>query len=541
MTRAPAWGLGWAALGLALLAAPARAEAPDPAACQPSAVAVTHHQIRQNGHVLPYEARAGLLPIRDGQTGELRGCVFFVAYVGQRATAAPVRPLSFLWNGGPGANSILLHLEAFGPRRIASGQDPTRPEPAPLTLEDNAATLLDQSDLVFVDPVGTGFSRPARPDAGGEFYNVLGDSASIAEFVRVYRNRFEAEDAPLFLVGESYGVWRAASVAEALATGGAKVSGLVLISGGIPVGPVLAPEMKTALFIPQRAAAAFYFHKLSPDLQEDFDGAVGATEIWARTVYAPALAHPEALSNEDREAIAVQLARFTGLPPARIDRTTLVVPRRMIAEELLAPKHERLGALDVRVTTPERDSSARVTLVERYLRQGLGFDDDLPYLGLGDDGYTPVQDKGRRLGAEAQWAYNQGDAPGAVHTIAPDKLAHPVAAAAYAAAMDGPPGGSQPWLTRAMATQPGLRVFVAAGWYDSLNSCAGNAYVVDHLMGPAASDVTARCYRSGHMIYRDRVPRFALRADLRRFYDAAAGPQTNDHDRRGGPLGAAKP
>jgi len=500
------------ALGLAALVAAGHAAATD--SCSPSDIATRHHRIDLGGHALGYQTRAGLLPLRDDKTGQISACVFFTAYVRDPAPGRAARPLTFLWNGGPGASSTLVHLEAFGPRRLISGGDPTQPEPSLLAMEDNPGTLLDQSDLVFVDPVGTGFSRSASADQGRAFYNVLGDTASIAQFVGVYRDRFGAKAQPLFLAGESYGVWRAAGVADALEKNGDKVAGVILISGGIPVGPVLKPEIKTALLTPNRTAAAFYFGKLPADLQGNFGGAVAASQKWAETIYAPALLRGDALAPAERETIALQLARFTGLDPKDIDRATLVAPRHLIATRLAASQGKTLGTLDVRVTSPEHDSAARVALIERYFREDLGFEDDQPYLGLGDEHRSP---------AEAQWAYNQADAPGAVIVTAPDKAQHPVAAAAWAIAMDGPPGGSQPWLTRAIEADPGLKVFIAAGWYDSYNSCVGNAYLVAHLPPALGRNMTPVCYRSGHMIYRDKDAGLKLRSDLRRFYDLALG------------------
>jgi carboxypeptidase C (cathepsin A) len=188
------------------------------------------------GRTVAYTARAGLLPIRLNDTGEPRGYIFFVAYTLDRAPREAPRPLTFAWNGGPGSNSLLLHLSALGPRRLTG--DGERGDHAGLiALEDNEATWLDATDLVFVDPIGTGFSRPSRPEYADDFYGVLGDIATTVEFIRTYRTRFDAWDAPVYLAGESYGVWRAAGAAESMERAGQRVAGLVLISGGIPLGP----------------------------------------------------------------------------------------------------------------------------------------------------------------------------------------------------------------------------------------------------------------------------------------------------------------
>lgn len=159
-------------------------------------VVVTNHTIRVGGGILHYQARAGRLPLRVDETGEVHGYVFFVAYVVKEKGKR--RPLTVAWNGGPTIPSIYLHTELLGPRRITGSG-----------FVDNPQTLLKTSDLVFYDPVETGFSRLAQPQFAPEFFNMQGDVAAAAEFIRAYRARFDAQSQPLFLLGESYGVWRA--------------------------------------------------------------------------------------------------------------------------------------------------------------------------------------------------------------------------------------------------------------------------------------------------------------------------------------------
>src|SRR5262249_30305383 len=154
----------------------------------------------------------------------------------QPATASR-RPITFLWNGGPGSSSSLVHLRGFGPRRLGPGTSP-----APSVAIDNGGTWLAFSDLVFVDPIGTGYSPPVQAEYGPEFYQTRGDAESVAEFIRVYRNSFDANDAPLILAGESYGVTRAAGVAEVLERRGTRVSGTVLIGLGLPLGDLNADQ-----------------------------------------------------------------------------------------------------------------------------------------------------------------------------------------------------------------------------------------------------------------------------------------------------------
>ena len=227
-------------------------------------IVVTTHQVKTVKGVLKYEARAGRLPIRNDESGEVRGYIFFVAYVAK--TPGAPRPLTFIWNGGPTSNSLLVHTEMFGPRRLEH-----------TGFVDNAETLLATSDLVFMDPVGTGFSRPARPEYDREFLSTLGDFAATAEFIRAYRAKFHSAHQALFLAGESYGTWRVNGATEILVGRGEKVSGAILISGGIP-GSQMPFEFSDAMYIPARTAAAFFHHKLPPELLQDREATLKAGE-----------------------------------------------------------------------------------------------------------------------------------------------------------------------------------------------------------------------------------------------------------------------
>ncbi|MDX1393994.1 MAG: peptidase S10 [Gemmatimonadota bacterium] len=470
----------------------------------------TRHSVEVRGEALEYTAHAGVLPIRVNATGEPHGHVFFVAYTVDPPPGAPPRPLTFLWNGGPGANSTLVHLDGFGPKRL----DPSGPgEDGRLAVIDNETTWLDATDLVFVDPIGTGYSRPTRVDYESEFYATKGDIASVAEFIRVFLTRFDAWDAPLVVGGESYGAWRAGGVAEALERAGISVAGVILISGGIPFGPVVSDEMRAASFVPTRTAAAHHHGRLAPELGPDLDGAMRAAEEWAMRDYGPALADPTRLSAGKRAEIAGQLSRFTGLPAGEIDDETLVVRRQQFAERLLAEEGVVLGRFDTRVTTPvsgapESAGGRRARAIRRYLRFDLGFETDLAYQGL-ETGYTPATDGGPTpIGA--RWSYDHDRAVAAMSGEEPEG---PLRRLVY----EGPPGGSDPWLARAMDLNPEIRVFVAAGIFDSLNSCTFNEYLVTRLEPRRAANVTLGCYVGGHMMYEDEETRPILERDAERF------------------------
>ena len=457
-------------------------------------IVVTTHDVRTAGGTLRYEARAGRLPIRHDETGEVKGRVFFTAYVVPQSDGR-VRPITFLWNGGPTVSSLLLHTEMFGPRRLESGR-----------FVDNLESLLTHSDLVFYDPVGTGFSRPEGAANAEEFYSTLGDFAATAEFIRAYRTRFGAERQPLFIGGESYGTWRVGGVAELLTNSGVDIEGALLISGGIP-GSQMPNAFSDAMYVPARTAAAFHHRKLSPELMSDRAATLRQVSEWARTTYWPALERIGSLTAEEREAIARDLARFTGVRADLIDRSTLVMSNRSFLKSLFEGDQDRvLDTFDMRRFATAGSDSARGEAILDYLRRHLGYSTDLAYTGI-EDGYMPRPGPDRRS-TGSRWSYNHVE-------ITPEMIAR-------AQAGGGPPG-SQPWLQRAMRANPNLRIFVAAGRFDSLNMCEGNHDMVARLDPQLAERFALKCYEGGHMMYRDAPERRRLAADVRAFIAAAAG------------------
>jgi carboxypeptidase C (cathepsin A) len=484
-------------------------------ATEPDLVATRHH-IQANGKTLSYTARAGLIPIRNSDTGEYHAQIFFVAYtLDQPASQAP-RPLTFVWNGGPGANSSLVHLSGFGPRRVRSSDDPAKPPTVPPLMEDNDATWLDFTDLVFVDPVGTGFSRPTKAEYGGEFYRTLGDIASIAEFIRVYLTRFDLFQSPLFLAGESYGTWRASGVAEALEKKGQHVAGVLLISGGIQMGPVSPDPVRVALFAPSRTAAAFYHKKLAAELMRDEAATLKEAEAWALDQYAPAWEKRDQLTDAERDKIIAGLARYTGVEPSAIDRKELMMTSPQFTATLLRDQKFALGRYDMRLKGPgaTENTDARNGVVMRYLRDELEFKSDLAYQGI-EEGYSPAPSRGPGIGSRWVWdqldqAQNAGDGRGG-------GLAKTAVGSG-----DGPPP-AQPWLRRAMQIDPSIKVFLAAGLYDSLNSCADNNYLAAHIQPHEfGQNITTGCYPAGHMMYDTKEARYRLKQDVAAFVGQAA-------------------
>ena len=513
-------GRGAIALLVALAAGPA------PVGAQASVaerIVSTRHAITVSGRRLTYTARAGRLPIRVNETGEAYGYVFFVAYTLDRSPGQPVRPLTMLWNGGPGANSALVHLVGFGPRRIVARRSKAG-NAGEYAIEDNASTWLDATDLVFVDPVGTGYARLARTEYAAEFYGTLGDIAAVAEFVRTYLTHFNAWDAPLFVGGERFGVWRAAGVAEMLERRGIPVAGEILISGGIPALAAVPYAMKAALFLPTRTAAALYHHRLSDQLQRDPSATLRLAATWARDEYAPALARSESLSVAQRAAVVAQLSRLSGLDTTLIDHETLIVKRGDFGRQLLHNRHLVLGRFDSRLTFPAdvggeyTAGSSRDPLVVRYLQVELRYKTDLAYLGS-EAGYRPVTDTGATLPGE-RWAWDQNQPPKDTSAVA--RAAPAAAAIARRLADDGPPNGAEPWLRRTLEIDPSLQAFVAVGLYDSLNSCAWNDYLVGSLDAATRGNIAAHCYAGGHMMYEDGGTRIQLHQEVAAFIRNAA-------------------
>lgn len=476
-------------LSACLLQGVAHADIP-PLVSGDETIVVTNHQVKTSGGILKYEARAGRLPIRHDESGEVRGYIFFVAYV-VKTTGAP-RPLAFIWNGGPTANSLLVHTEMFGPRRLESKG-----------FVDNAETLLATSDLVFMDPVGTGFSRPARPEYDREFLSTLGDFAATAEFIRAYRVKFHATHQPLYLAGESYGTWRVNGTTEILAGRGEKVSGAILISGGIP-GSQMPFEFSDAMYIPARTAAALFHHKLAAELQQDRAATLQQVSDWVSNTYLPALTHRDTLTDAQRDSIVNELARFTGVRPEQIDHKTLVMSNRDYLRGLFGSDPSRvLNTYDMRIMGPEHPDPERRGFVSDYLRDELGYATDLAYTDL-EDGYMPKPGPERRSTGE-RWVYDHTD-------VTPVLMARMQGG--------GGPPDSQPWLQNAMRVDHELRVFVGAGRYDSLNMCEGNVRMAGKLEPDLAQRFSTHCYEGGHMMYRDQPTRLQLSQDVAEFMKA---------------------
>jgi hypothetical protein len=440
--------------------------------CAANAVASTH-QVNTGGRALSYKACAGTLTI-TGADGKPKADLFYTAYMLPDAKAD--RPITFVWNGGPGADSRLLHFQALGPKLIEDG-----------VMIDNSATPLTASDLVFLDPAGTGFSR-ARQDAQAPLYGTLGDIDATSRFVTEFLQVYRRENSHVYLFGESFGTWRAAGTAEALARDGVSIAGIGLISGGIPLGEMGDRALMRALSLPNRTATALALGKLDPDLAETGPGLMDETEQWAREVWYPALSSPDSLDVPGRAKLVAELARYHGMSPTEIDEDTLWVSPLAFRKGVLEGR--TLDVFDMRrIEAAAGEDSGEGEAILRYYRESLGYRERL-YAGI-EAPAIPVGEN---------WQYDQA----------------PITEASLARAMagEGPPSPSQPWTLRVMEMMPDLRTFVAAGVYDSLNSCAANRATVRLLPEGIEKRVSLQCYPGGHMMYDSRVVRDQFGNDI---------------------------
>ncbi|MDE3155539.1 MAG: peptidase S10 [Acidobacteriota bacterium] len=458
---------------------------------------VTHHEARIGGRLLKYTATTGMMPIADAQ-GKVTGHIFFIAYTLDGVTNRAQRPLTVAFNGGPGSSSVWLHLGAIGPKRVQMLDEGFLPPP-PYHLVDNEDSWLDRTDLVFVDPIGTGYSRATSPEEGKKVWGLEGDIASVGEFIRLYLTRYERWTSPLFLAGESYGTTRAAGLSGYLVEHGIALNGIVLISTILNFQTAdfaRGNDLPYILYVPTYTATAWYHKKLPPDLQkQDLPQVLAEAEKWASTDYTIALQKGTRLTEAERQAAIAQLARYTGLSPAFVDNSDLRITLDRFDAELLRDRKLTVGRLDSRFTgasdlpgseSPDFDPSMTAirppytAMLYDYVRTELGFKSDLRYYILGG-GFTSWD-----FSSDNQYA----DVSGA--------------------------------LWSAFAKNPYMKLLVAMGYYDEATPYYAAEYTLAHLRLPAASrgNVTTAHFRAGHMVYIDKASLAQLKKDVAAFMDA---------------------
>ena len=493
------------------LSAPAYADDDAKAAAKEAAVpkeetSITHHSVSVVGAGnVSYSAAAGNLLIRDDKD-EPVASMFYVAYTKDGGKDLSHRPVTFFFNGGPGSSTMWLHMGSFAPVRVATPDAGFVP-PAPYELQPNAYSLIDKSDLVFVDAIGTGFSKPVGKGEGKDFWGVDQDVSAFGRFIQRYISVNARWNSPKFLLGESYGTTRAAGLALWLQQKGIALNGVVLVSSWLNpyvdfFGPVYAIDEPYELYLPTMAATAWYHHKLNTQ-PKDLPAFLREVRDFALGAYATALSKGSRLGDAEREAVAKQLAAYTGLSMDFILRAKLRVTPDRFQKELLRDEGRSTGRLDARYVgidhdnageSPESDaasdafSAAFVASFNDYVRTQLNYG--------GDQTYKPTN---YAVGNDWDWSHSVDGNKAPLFDTAED-------------------------LRVAMSQEPHMLVFSANGYYDFATPFFETEYTLDHMgLDPSLlKNIRYGYYESGHMIYMHDAALKQMKSDLAKFYDDAA-------------------
>jgi carboxypeptidase C (cathepsin A) len=481
-------------------------ETPAPPAPEPADdLVTTQHTLTVKRRKLAYTAQTGRVVLRkeiltDGKfDGHLaKAEVFLTAYTLDDADPGS-RPVTFAFNGGPGSASIWLHMGLLGPRRVISG-DVDAPEPPPYRLADNPETLLVHSDLVFIDPVSTGYSRPAAGEKPADYHGFTQDLESVAEIIRLWTSRNGRWLSPKFLAGESYGTLRAAALAEHLQDRlGLYLNGLMLISSVLDMGTLRfteGNEVPYPLFVPTYAAIAHY-HGLHGD--RPLDDVLADAEEFASRELPYALQRGARLPAEERAEAVHTLASLTGLEESYVDKVNLRIEHIRFFTELLRDRGLVTGRMDGRFTTWEPDGGrermredpsisriigAYAAGFNHYVRSELNYENDLPYEVLS-------------LEVNQAWSY---------------------------ADFEGRSVSAVEALSSAMRANPHLKLHVAYGHYDGATPYFAAEHALAHLAIPEElrENIESAYYPAGHMMYVHEPSRIQQSKDLANFVTASS-------------------
>lgn len=471
------------------------------------ALSTTTHSVTVRGKKLTYTADAGTLTIRDNDAKPIAS-VFYAAYTLGGGKPDPRRPVTFFYNGGPGSATIWLHMGSFAPIRVQTG-DPVTMAPAPFDLAANPDTLLDKTDLVFIDAIGAGYSRPLGDAKGKDFWGVDQDVDAFTKAILRYVTKFDRWNSPKYLFGESYGTTRSGAAAYQLQDRGMYLNGVILLSSILNYGrrhPGYDEDF-IQLF-PTYAATALYHGKVAGSTQ-DIEAFLDKARSFARDVYAPALAKGDTISAQEKDDIANQMSAMIGIDPTFIKNANLRVDLFSFRKELLRDQRKTVGRLDSRYIGIDPDASgdrpqydaastanagAFVGAFQKYIVDALNYKTDLPYL------------VSARVAKDFDWDWKH-KAPGSNY---PQNMPD--------VAVD---------LGAAMRINPHLKVLSLNGYYDMATPFFATEYDVSHMMLEPAQkkNVEFRYYKSGHMVYLDPVSLHELHEDLASFYDETESSQ----------------
>lgn len=456
----------------------------------------TKHKTVIAGQEIGFTATTGRLVMKT-DAGEPQAEIFYVAYT-RDGQDTEKRPVTFCFNGGPGSSSVWLHLGMLGPKIVRFPEDGTPLRP-PYHLDDNPYSLLDITDLVFIDPVSTGYSRPAKDVSKQEFHGYREDLRSVGQFIHAYTTLNERWPSPKYLLGESYGGLRAAGLTGYLQDEyNMELNGVVVISGAINFQTLrfsTSNDLPFVTFLPTYAATAWYHNRLSDELQQlPVADVVAQAEAFAYERYAPALLRGTSLSAAAESEIAEEYGRLTGLSPDYVKSANLRVSMSRFGKQLLRDKAQTIGRFDGRYKGADRDSAG-----ERYEFDASGAAIFGPFTAcLNDYVRGTLKYKDRRVyeiltGKVQPWSYEQ---------------------------FEGRYVDASETLRRAMTANPYLKMFVACGYYDLATPHFAMKYTLDHLgLGDSQRDnVTVRHYEGGHMMYIHEPSLKLLRDDLEMFY-----------------------
>jgi carboxypeptidase C (cathepsin A) len=458
-------------------------------------ISPTHHTGSIGGQPISYTANTGTMVMKD-EEGNPIASFFFTAYTRDGADPAK-RPVTYTFNGGPGSSSVWLHMGAFGPKRVAYADDAGHAAAPPYKLVDNEDSILDVTDLVFIDPVTTGYSRAIPFKDAGRFHGVDADIQSVGEFIRLWTTRYNRWLSPKFLAGESYGTTRAAGLSGWLQQQGVYLNGIVLISSVLNFETSQfdsGNDLAYVLFLPTYSSIAWYHKRLAADLQgQPVEKVAAAAEQFALNEYTHALMHGDQLPDAERKNVAAQLARFTGLSPQYVEQSNLRIRIDRFDKELLRDQRRSVGRLDGRFIGIDRDAAGEsndydpsyaaifgeyTAVFNDYTRRTLKFESDLPYEIL--------------TGKVRPWSYDRNQN----HYLDVGET-----------------------LRSAMTQNPYLKVFVANGYYDLATPFAATQYTFNRMqLDPAIrKNLSMDYFESGHMVYIDRTAHTRLKADVVKF------------------------